>query len=105
MKRAPGAIGGSAVVGTGVKQNANCLGGTDAGKVRRTEETECPAHEWVEIAAVSRGNRLLRMVKLFGRVLDQEQHRLCCCDLLGAKSRQNLTDALALAPLGHRGKS
>lgn len=49
---------------------------------RLTEEAEGPADERVEVAAVPRGHCLLRAVKLFGRVLDQEQHRLCHCDLV-----------------------
>lgn len=47
-----------------------------------TEEAEGPPHQRVEVAAVPGGHRLLRPVKLFGRVLDQEQHRLGDCDLV-----------------------
>lgn len=48
---------------------------------RLTEESEGPPHQRVEVTAVPGSHRLLRPVELFGRVLDQEQHRLGDCDL------------------------
>lgn len=54
-----------------------------------TKKTKGPAHQWVEVTAVPRGHRLLWPVKLFGRVLDQEQHSLCYGDLAEKKDREN----------------
>lgn len=61
-----------------------------------TEEAKGPAHQWVEVTAVPRGNRLLRPVELFGRVLDQEQHSLCYCDLVETKARDTKRERLNL---------
>ena len=46
-----------------------------------TQEAEGAPDKRVEVAAVSRGNRRLQPVKLFRRVLDQEEDRLCYQDL------------------------
>lgn len=51
--------------------------------LRLTKEAESPAHQWVEVTAVPGGHCLLWPVKLFGRVLDQKQHGLRYCNLLG----------------------
>lgn len=60
-----------------------------------TEEAEGPPHQWVQVTAVASGHRLLRPVKLFRRVLDQEQHRLRDCDLGGKKQRQRKSAELS----------
>lgn len=55
--------------------------------LRLTKEAESPAHQWVEVTAVPGGHCLLWPVKLFGRVLDQKQHGLRYCNLLGITAR------------------
>lgn len=50
-------------------------------KRKLTKETESSSHHWVEVTAVACGYSLVRPVKLFGRVLDEEHHSLCYGDL------------------------
>lgn len=54
-----------------------------------TEEPEGPPHQRVEVTAVAGGHCLLRPVELFGRVLDQEQHRLSDGDLVEKNRNRN----------------
>lgn len=53
--------------------------------LKLTKEAEHPAHQWVEVTAVSSSHNLLWPVKLFGCVLDQEQDCLCYRDLRETK--------------------
>lgn len=50
-------------------------------KLKLTKETESSSHHWVEVTAVACCYSLVRPVKLFGRVLDEEHHSLCYGDL------------------------
>lgn len=54
-----------------------------------TEETGRSSHHWVEITAIARGYGLVRPVKLFGCVLDEEHHRFCDGDLREAKTQKS----------------
>lgn len=57
-------------------------------KLKLTKEAEHSSHHWVEVTAVTHGYGLVRSVKLFRCVLDEEHHSLCYGDLREADTKK-----------------
>lgn len=62
---------------------------------RHTKKAECPTHKGVKVTAVTHHYDLLPVVQIFWDVLQQEEHRLCSCDLRNQqRTKHNLSQSI-----------